>query len=149
MPYVSASGQYDINLLIPGCSNFQDCPLRTSVKVTVFPWRWAEPLGDDRLAAEYGRHYHVLIYSGSVVPSSPNFVTTVSMTLADHPAGNGQGGKYEMVADRVQWFLKSANVTGASGGNGTVGSQGALSGFWVFGVAVELQYDCRRYNHFA
>jgi hypothetical protein len=37
MPYVSASGQYDINLLVPGCEEFQDCDLRTSVDVTVFP----------------------------------------------------------------------------------------------------------------
>ena len=37
MPYVSASGNYDINLLIPGCTEFQDCDSRTSVKVTVFP----------------------------------------------------------------------------------------------------------------
>jgi hypothetical protein len=52
------------------------------------------------------------------------------MTLADQPAGNGQNGTYEIVADRVLMVLKSANVTGGtSGGNGTGGLQGTLSAF--------------------
>jgi hypothetical protein len=43
------------------------------------------------------------------------------MTLADSPAGSGQNGQYELVADRVQLVLNSANVTssGSSNGNGT------------------------------
>jgi hypothetical protein len=129
MPYVSASGQYDINLLVPGCSDFQDCPLRTSVKVTVFPGGGKNP-SVTTVSQQNEEDTSTLIYSGPVVPSSPNFVTTVSMALADQPAGNGQDGKYEIVADRVLMVLKSANVTGSgSGSNGTGGSQGTLSGF--------------------
>ena len=37
MPYVPASGQYDVNLMVPGCQDFQDCDLRTSVDIAVFP----------------------------------------------------------------------------------------------------------------
>lgn len=140
MPYVSASGQYDINLLVPGCLNFQDCPLRTSVKVTVFPGGGQEPWVTT-VSQQNRDDTSVLIYSGPVVPSSPNFVATVSMTLADSPAGTGQGGNYELVADRVQLILKSANVTGTgSASNGTNGTQGALSGFgfleWPLGSAI-------------
>jgi hypothetical protein len=99
------------------------------VKVTVFPGGGQNP-SVTTLSQQNTEDTTTLIYSGSVVPSSPHFVTTVSMTLADHPAGNGQNGKYEIVADRVLMVLKSANVTsGASGGNGTGGSQGTLSGF--------------------
>lgn len=129
MPYVSASGQYDINLLTPGCSNFQDCPLRTSVKVTVFPGGGQDPWVTT-VSQENKEDSSTLIYSGPVVPSSPDFVTTISMTLADKPAGTGSGGKYEIVADRVQLILKSANVTGSTtSGNGTTGSSGTVSAF--------------------
>lgn len=126
MPYVSASGQYDIYLLVPGCSDFQDCSLRTSVKVTVFPGDGQSP-SVTTVSQQNTQDSTTLIYSGPVIPSSPNFVTTVSMTLADNPAGQGQGGKYEMVADRIQMVLKSANFTG--GGSDGAGSQGGLSAF--------------------
>jgi hypothetical protein len=127
MPYVSASGQYDINLLVPGCSDLEDCPLRTSVKVTVFPGGGQNP-SVTTVSQQNAQDAIILIYSGPIVPSSPNFVTTVSMTLADNPAGQGQGGKYEIVADRIQIVLKSANVTGG-GSNGTGRSQDSLSAF--------------------
>lgn len=129
MPYVSASGQYDINLLVPGCSDFEDCPLRTSVKITVFPGGGQQPWVTT-VSQQNTEDTITLIYSGPVVPSSPNFVTTVAMSLADQPKGTGQGGKYELVADRVQLILKSANVTSSgSGGNSTGGAQGTLSVF--------------------
>lgn len=129
MPYVSASGQYEISMLVPGCSNFLDCPLRTSVKVTVFPGGGQDPTVKE-VSQQNKDDTSVLIYSGSIVPSSGSFVTTVSMTLADQPQGKGQGGKYELVADRIQMTLVSANVTGSgSGGNGVNGTQGTLRGF--------------------
>ena len=127
-PYVSASGQYDINLFIPGCTNFQDCALRTSVKVVVFPgggqqpWVTTVPQTNTDDTTQ-------LVYRGSVVPSSPDFVATVSMTLADNPVGSGQDGKYELVADRVQLVLTSANATANS--NGTNGVNGR-NGFGFF-----------------
>ena len=129
MPYVSASGEYDVNMLIPGCSNFQDCGLRTSVKVTVFPGGGQQP-SVSTISQQNADDMSALIYSGPIVPSSNNFVVTVSMTLADQPEGSGEGGKYELVADRIQMILKSANVTGTtSGGNGTGGIQSTLQSF--------------------
>ncbi|KAI0305506.1 cortical protein marker for cell polarity-domain-containing protein [Multifurca ochricompacta] len=111
MPYVSASGQYNVNILVPGCTDFQDCALRTSVKVTVFPGGGQAP-------------------RGPVVPSSPDFVTTITMTLADNPAGKGQNGKYRLLADRVQLILTSANATSVvANGNGTTGNGKAAFGF--------------------
>ena len=142
MPYVSASGLYDINLLVPGCSDFEDCPLRTSVKVTVFPGGGQNPFVTT-VSQQNTADTTTLIYSGPVVPSSPNFVTTVSMTLADEPAGKGQDGKYEIVADRVLMILRSANVTGSgSGSSGTDGLQGTSSGFgfleWQLGSSTAV-----------
>ena len=118
MPYVSASGNYTVNLLVPGCTNFQDCPLRTSVKVTVFPGGnlnpWVTTVSqtneDDKA---------VLIYSGPIVPTTPNFVPTVTMMLADDPTGSGEDGKFELVADRVQFILNSANVTSSNSTSGS------------------------------
>ncbi|KAI8993776.1 cortical protein marker for cell polarity-domain-containing protein [Trametes punicea] len=129
MPYVSASGQYDVNLLVPGCTNFQDCALRTTVKVTVFPGGgqqpWVTPVSQQNT-----QDTSTLIYSGPVVPSSPSFQMTVTLTLADDPAGSGQNGKYELVADRVQLVLTSPNITSStnfsSSGNSTAATE---SGF--------------------
>ncbi|KAI0342055.1 hypothetical protein BDW22DRAFT_1358181 [Trametopsis cervina] len=118
MPYVSASGEYTVNVLIPGCTNLQDCDQRTSVKFTVFPGGGLPPsvstISQQSLADAVTQ-----IYQGPVVPTSPDFTLTVTMALAEQPAGNGQGGQYELVADRVQLVLNSANVTTASTGNGT------------------------------
>ena len=62
-------------------------------------------------------------------------VTTVAMTLADNPVGTGQGGTYELVADRVQLVLKSADTNSSSGGSGTAGGgarPGSQNGFGFF-----------------
>ena len=129
MPYVSASGQYDINLLIPGCTDFQDCALRTSVKLTVFPGGGQGPTVTE--VSQQNQDDAVQpIYSGPIVPSSPDFVMTVTMTLADNPAGSGQNGQYRLVADRVQLVLTSANTTGTTvNGNGTTGNGKTTFGF--------------------
>ncbi|KAG5646314.1 hypothetical protein DXG03_003911 [Asterophora parasitica] len=133
IPYVSASGNYDINLLVPGCTNFQDCGSRTTVKITVFPGEGLQPWVST-ISQQNTADATILIYSGPILPSSPNFVTTVTMTLADSPAGSGQGGTYEIVADRVQMILKS--VDGSSdngpGGNAPGGATGANNGFGFF-----------------
>ena len=129
MPYVSASGQYDINLLIPGCTDFQDCALRTSVKIAVFPGGGQDPTVTD-VSQQNQDDVVQQIYSGPIVPSSPDFVMTVTMTLADNPAGSGQNGKYRLVADRVQLILTSANTTGTTAnGNGTTGNGKTTFGF--------------------
>ncbi|KAF8972970.1 cortical protein marker for cell polarity-domain-containing protein [Flammula alnicola] len=116
IPYVSAAGNYDINLLIPGCTNFQDCASRTSVKVTVFPGAGLAPF-IQTISQQNTDDATSLLYSGPILPSSPDFVTTITMALADQPAGTGQNGQYELVADRVQLVLTSANAT--SNGNST------------------------------
>lgn len=122
MPYVSASGIYDVTIRVPGCTNLQDCAMRTTVTVTVFPGQGLPPTiqevdqrnTDDAL---------IPLYSGPVVPSSPDFTTTVTMTLSDNPQGTGQNGQYEIVADRIQLVLKSpttsGNETGSITGNQT------------------------------
>ncbi|KAK0212989.1 cortical protein marker for cell polarity-domain-containing protein [Desarmillaria ectypa] len=109
-PYVSASGEYEMNMLVPGCTNFQDCGMRTSVKVTVFPGEGLEPWVT-QVSQQNSDDAVVPIYNGPVIPSSRNFVTTVTMTLSDDPAGSSQGGQYELVADRIDLVLTSANIT--------------------------------------
>ena len=127
IPYVSAAGNYDINLLIPGCTNLQDCAMRTTVKVTVFPGEGLQPVVST-ISQQNTADTTALIYSGPILPSSPAFVSTISMSLADSPAGTGQSGQYELVADRVQLVLRSSNIS-ASSGNANGGAQGAHRGF--------------------
>ena len=116
MPYVSASGNYNVNMLIPGCTEFQDCGARTSVQVTVFPGGGLDPkvtIVSQQVSEDSSQN----IYSGPVFPSSPNFVATVTMSLADNPAGNGENGKYELIADRIE--LQLLSVTGNFSSNST------------------------------
>ena len=128
MPYVSASGQYNVNLLIPGCADFQDCAFRTSVQVSVFPGGGQPPTVTDVSQQNEGDVVQQ-IYSGPVVPSSPNFVMTVTMTLADKPAGSGQNGQYHLVADRIQLILTSANTTGTIANGNATGNGKTAFGF--------------------
>ncbi|KAF8161003.1 cortical protein marker for cell polarity-domain-containing protein [Crassisporium funariophilum] len=129
IPYVSASGNYDINLLVPGCTNLQDCASRTTVKVTVFPGADLPPF-ITTVSQQNQDDASITLYSGPILPSSPDFVTTITMTLADSPAGTGQNGQYELVADRVQLVLTSANATTSGGGTtGPNGGQGLARGF--------------------
>lgn len=127
MPYVSASGEYDIKLFVPGCTEFQDCALRTSVKVTVFPGGGQNPWVTT-ISQQNTDDKEQIIYSGPVVPTTPGFVLTVTMLLADKPDGDGQNGKYELVADRIQLILTSANVTSSnstgSGNTTSISEQG-------------------------
>lgn len=135
MPYVSASGQYEINLIIPGCADFQDCALRTSVQVTVFPGGGSQPYVTT-VSQQNQDDAAVLIYSGSIVPSSSNFVVTVTMTLADSPAGSGENGEYELVAGSLELVLTSASIVTSSGsassGTGSNSSITAQHGFGFF-----------------
>jgi hypothetical protein len=131
IPYVSAAGEYDVNLLVPGCTNFQDCDRRTSVQVTVFPGQGLQPWVTT-ISQRNTEDASSLVYSGPIVPSSPDFVATVTMTLAD---GAGEAGSsFELVADRVQLLLKSANVSssGATGGGPGAGSRIGSTGFGFF-----------------
>jgi hypothetical protein len=127
IPYVSAAGNYDINLLVPGCANLQDCALRTSVKVTVFPGEGLAPF-ITTVSQQNQNDATTLLYSGPILPSSPNFVTTITMSLADAPTGTGQNGQYEIVADRVQLVLTSATATSGST-NSSSSTAGLARGF--------------------
>ena len=137
MPYVSASGQYTVNLLVPGCAAFQDCALRTSVQVSVFPGGGQAPT--ETVVSQQNQDDAVQqIYSGPIVPSSPDFVTTITMKLANNPTGSGQNGQYRLVADRVQLVLNTANTTGTLvNGNGTAGNGKNAFGFleWPFSLS--------------
>lgn len=144
-PYVSASGQYDVNLVIPGCSNFQDCALRTSVQVTVFPGGGMQPWVST-VSQQVQSDTTVLVYSGPVVPSSTNFVTTISMTLANNPEGSGQDGQYELVAGNAALVLTSANVTsaaasGSPGSNATASSSQRGFGFFEWPLSSSASID--------
>lgn len=135
MPYVSAAGQYDINMVIPGCADFQDCDLRTSVKLTVFPGGGTQPYVST-VSQQIQEDTTILIYSGPVVPSSSTFELTVTMALADSPIGSGQNGEYELVAGNLELTLTSANLTSSSGSASSSanssGSAGILHGFGFF-----------------
>ncbi|EJD52524.1 hypothetical protein AURDEDRAFT_111189 [Auricularia subglabra TFB-10046 SS5] len=120
--YVSAAGNYDIFLLVPGCTQMQDCGSRTSVKVTVSPGGGL-PDHVETISQQVQKDTRQLVYSGPVVPSEPDFTVAVKMTLADQPAGSGQGGQYHLVADRVQFVLKS-DINGGTGANGTISVPG-------------------------
>lgn len=133
MPYVSASGDYDINLLIPGCTNLQDCPSRTSVKVTVSPGGGLPPFVST-VSQDVPTDMTTGIYRGPIFPSGPNFQTSILMQLADSPTGSGLNGKFDLVADRVQLVLTSVNTTGVTGSgfNGTATAEGVERGFGFF-----------------
>ena len=136
-PYVSASGLYDVNLLVPGCVAFQDCASRTSVQVEVFPGGGQDPTVT--VVSQQNEDDAVQqIYSGPIVPTSPDFVMTITMSLADNPTGSGQNGQYLLVADRVQLILTTPNITGnVINGNGTAGNGKTSFGFleWPFSVS--------------
>ncbi|KAL0956070.1 hypothetical protein HGRIS_002239 [Hohenbuehelia grisea] len=130
LPYVSAGGDYDINMLVPGCANFLDCDERTSVKVTVFPGGGLNP-SVKTISQRNQDDATLLIYSGPVFPSTTGSVATIEMRLADNPEGQGSGGKFELVADRIQLVLKSVNGSAAGSGNGA-GVGGGRQGFGFY-----------------
>ncbi|KAJ3820470.1 cortical protein marker for cell polarity-domain-containing protein [Lentinula raphanica] len=133
-PYVSASGDYTVNILVPGCTNFQDCAARTTVQVEIFPGNGLDPTvtNVDQTNTEDAS---VPIYSGPILPTTPDFVTTITMTLAQNPTGSGSNGQYELVADRIELVLTSANATASSSnssGSGSGSSSGSTEGFGFF-----------------
>ncbi|GJJ06441.1 hypothetical protein Clacol_000633 [Clathrus columnatus] len=132
MPYVSAPGDYDINLLIPGCLNLGDCSARTSVKVTVFPGIGL-PSVTTTVRQDVQTDTTAAIYRGPVIPSLPDLQISIQMELADTPVGTGQNGQFQLIADRVQLVLISVNFS-ASAGSGSDGFSltGSDSGFGFF-----------------
>ncbi|EUC64087.1 Bud site selection-like protein, partial [Rhizoctonia solani AG-3 Rhs1AP] len=129
-PYVSASGEYEVYMMIPGCTRLQDCDARTSVKVTVSPGNGISP-AVTTVSERVSDDTQALIYRGQVIPTTPDYRSTVTLQLADSPEGNGQNGQYRLVADRVQFVLTSVGAEGNATVNGT--SLGAgRNGFGFF-----------------
>lgn len=131
MPYVSAPGTYDINLLIPGCLDLQDCPSRTSVKVTVFPGVGLQP-ATTVVRQDVQTDTTAGIYRGPVIPSLPNLTISIQMELADSPVGTGQNGQFQLIADRVQLVLVSVNFTASAGSGSGFSLTDSGNGFGFF-----------------
>ncbi|KAG9085576.1 hypothetical protein FRC06_003542 [Ceratobasidium sp. 370] len=128
-PYISASGNYEVYLMIPGCTNLQDCGARTSLKVTISPGNGIPPQVTT-VSEQVSDDTSQLIYSGPVIPAAPDYRSTVSIQLADNPAGNGQNGQYHLVADRVQFVLKSVGTNGTNVNGTGIGPVKAGFGFF-------------------
>ncbi|KAF8647149.1 hypothetical protein AX16_006980 [Volvariella volvacea WC 439] len=129
MPYVSASGLYEVHLLTPGCTNFQDCSRRTSVRVTVFPGDGLDPWVTT-VSQTNTEDATTVIYSGPILPSSPDFVTTITMMLAD--GATSQEGPMELVADRVLLILTSPDPNNSGVPTNGTTTQGARNSFGFF-----------------
>ncbi|CUA66690.1 Polarized growth protein rax2 [Rhizoctonia solani] len=129
-PYVSASGEYEVYMIIPGCTLLQDCDARTSVKVTVSPGNGIAP-AVTTVSERVSDDTQALIYRGQVIPTTPDYRSTVTLQLADSPEGTGQNGQYRLVADRVQFVLTSVGAGGNGTGNGTSFGAGR-NGFGFF-----------------
>ncbi|KAH7339774.1 cortical protein marker for cell polarity-domain-containing protein [Rhizoctonia solani] len=129
-PYVSASGEYEVYMMIPGCTLLQDCDARTSVKVTVSPGNGITP-AVTTVSERVSDDTQALIYRGPIIPSTPDYSSTVTLQLADSPEGTGQNGQYRLVADRVQFVLTSVGAGGNGTGNGTASGAGR-NGFGFF-----------------
>jgi hypothetical protein len=139
MPYVSASGTYDVFMLVPGCSKLNDCGRRTSVRTTVFPGPGLDPTVQD-VDQTNQQDATVLLYSGPIVPTNPDFVMTITQVLSNNPKGNnGQNGEFQLVADRVQLVLRQAtggNTTTTTGGGSSSNVQTGFGFFeWPLGTS--------------
>ncbi|KAF7298190.1 SH3 domain-containing protein [Mycena chlorophos] len=132
-PYVSAAGEYTMNMLVPGCTELQDCSARTSVNVTVFPGNnlqpWVTTISQQNTADS-----STVIYQGPILPTAPDFITTVHMSLAAAPSGAGDNGKFDLIANKIQLVLNSAGVNGSFGANatGSTSSTSTHTGFGFF-----------------
>ncbi|KZO95530.1 hypothetical protein CALVIDRAFT_499824 [Calocera viscosa TUFC12733] len=136
--YVSAVGYYTVYFVTPGCTQMQDCDLRTTVQASISPGNGVAPVTqeiDQRVTSDTVS----TIYRGPIYPSTPSFSIPVSLRLSDTPAGQGSNGNYDIVADQVQFVLTAApNGTyesvvgeGVPGYNLTT-SFGIARGFGIF-----------------
>src|SRR5258706_1399951 len=114
--YISASGQYDVYIWVPGCDLMQDCDARTTVDITITPGGSLSPV-TKTISQQVNNDTRILAYTGPIIPPTPNFVVPVKMQLASNPQGTGVNGQYELVADRVQFELKSTDLNDSSNGN--------------------------------
>ena len=134
--YTSASGQYDVYLLSPGCVNMQDCDSRTSVDVTVDAGGSVGSV-TKTVSEQNDDDAQLLVYSGLIIPSATGYTVTVKLALSANPTGGGSGGQYTIVADRIVMQLTSTDLSGNSttstgGGNGTATSGTPKRGFGLY-----------------
>lgn len=128
-PFISAFGDYDVNLLVPGCANLQDCSARTTAKITISLEEGVPPQVTT-VSQQNTEDAAITVYSGTISSSSSNFVPTITMTLADAPVGSGQNGQFNLVADRVQLILKTPNP--GESAESPRGRRGSKMGFGFF-----------------
>jgi len=114
--YISASGLYDVYIWVPGCDFMQNCAARTTVDVTITPGGSLSPV-TKTISQQVNDDTRFLVYTGPIIPPTPNFLVPVKMQLSSSPQGTGEDGQYELVADRVQFELKSTDLNGSSNGN--------------------------------
>lgn len=114
--YISASGQYDVYIWVPGCDYMQDCNARTTVDITITPGGSLNPV-TKTISQQVNDDTRILVYTGPIIPPTPDFLIPVKMQLSSNPQGTGVNGQYDLVADRVQFELKSTNLNGSSNGN--------------------------------
>ena len=99
----------------------QDCDARTTVDVTITPGGSLSPV-TKTISQQVNDDIRILVYTGPVIPSTPDFLVLVKMQLASSPVGTGVNGQYKLIADRVQFELKSTNLDGSANGNNSVSS---------------------------
>lgn len=129
--YTSASGQYDVFLLVPGCVNMQDCDSRTSVDVTINPGGSLSPV-TKTVSQQNNEDARLLVYSGPIIPSGDDYTVTVKLALSASPTGTGSGGQYTIIADRISLQLTSASLSGNDTSGGGSGATGTRRGFGVY-----------------
>jgi hypothetical protein len=129
--YTSASGLYDVYLLVPGCLNMQDCDSRTSVDVTINPGGSLSPV-TTTVSEQTDQDVERLVYSGPIFPTGDGYTVPIKLQLAAQPTGTGSGGQYTIVADRIIMKLTSADVNGGGNGTSSNGSSGTKRGFGIY-----------------
>ncbi|KAF9232806.1 cortical protein marker for cell polarity-domain-containing protein [Melanogaster broomeanus] len=149
MPYVSASGQYNVNLIIPGCDDCQDCALRTSVRVTVFPGDGSQPYVST-VSQQVQNDAMVLVYSGPIVQSPTSASTLPPPPPATAPAvltgvfwsNSSSSHEVAIIGGNFSFPASSSAVSQAVAIYDPVASSvTALAGAQVYGVVRALYVD--------
>lgn len=120
-PYVAASGNYSVSIVVPGCQQMGDCGQRTDVDIEVFPF--LNSLGwTSTISQQVDQDTTQLVYQGYIERSSSGiFQPTVSLALAKQPSAPSSGNTWDVVAGDVQLVFTSiaSNATQATGGGST------------------------------
>ena len=115
----------------------QDCDARTTVDVTITPGGPLSPV-TKTISQQVNSDTRILVYTGPIIPPTSDFLVSVKMQLASNPQGTGINGQYELVADRVEFELKSTNLDGSSGNSSLLGP--GQRGFGLFEWPLENSF---------